>query len=136
MLGTPAVLFPDGEVWAITYLKAALLARPVGETFADNVTVSNVVPTTMPARMVTIRDDGGPRQAVTKTVAFGVNVWAATDADCSALARLVVALFEASPSSGPVVAHESTSGPYRVIEESLKPHRYASVDLRVRGGAF
>ena len=136
MLGHPAVVFPDGEAWAISYLKAALLARPVGETFADDVTVSNKVPATMPARMVTIRDDGGPRQAVTKTVSFGVNIWAASDADCSALSRLVVALFESSPGNGPVVAHNSTSGPYRVIEESLKPHRYASVDLRVRGGAL
>lgn len=126
MFSRPAVLFPDVEAWAIAYLKAAL----------TEVTVSNKVPGTMPARLVTVRDDGGPRQEVTKTVNLGVNVWATSDADCSDLARLVVAHLEASAGNGPVVAHDGTSGPYAVVEASTKPHRYASVDLRVRGGSF
>lgn len=133
MLNKPPVIFPDAEAWAIGYLKPALAART--EPFASGVTVTNKAPKTMPARLVTVRDDGGPRlDDVRKVASIGVNVWAASMADVSDLARLVAALLEAAPGSGPVVAHLSTSGPYPVAEEaSEKPHRYLSVDLSVRG---
>jgi hypothetical protein len=134
MLNKPPVVFPDMAHWAVDYLVAALAARPAGETFADNVKVATKVPSAMPARLITVRDDGGPRQpTVTKTNGLGVNVWAATEADASDLARLTVALLEASAGNGPIVGHISTSGPYPVVEESTKPHWYASVDLSVRG---
>lgn len=133
MLTLPPVVFPDVEAWAIAYLKAALTARP--EPFTTSVVVTNKAPASMPARLVTVRDDGGPRlDDVRKVVSVGVNVWAASLADVSDLARMVAALLETSPGDGPVVAHLSTSGPYPVAEEATeKPHRYLSVDLSVRG---
>lgn len=133
MLTKPAVVFPDVEAWAITYLKAALTAR--AESYAGSVTVVRKAPATMPARLITVRDDGGPRlDDVRKVASVGVNVWAATAADCSDLARMVAALLESAPGDGPVVAHLSTSGPFPIADEaSEKPHRYLSVDLSVRG---
>ena len=133
MLPKPAVLFPDAKAWAVAYVNAALIARPVGDTYADTVTVAGRVPDTIPTRLVTIRDDGGTRSLVTKSVSLGVNVWAETEQVCSQLAALVVAILEASPGQGAVVAHLSTSGPVEVVESSTKPHRYASVDLALRG---
>lgn len=131
---TPAVIFPDVKAWATGYVRAALALR--AESFASSVTVASRVPDPRPARLVTIRDDGGARSAVTKTVSLGVNVWAANEKDCGDLAALVVAILEASAGAGSVVAHSSTSGPVEVVESSGQPHRYASVDLVVRGTAL
>ena len=137
MQNKPAVIFPDVVLWALGYLRTALTARPVGETFADDVFVQADTPATIPARLVTVRDDGGRRLPdVRKVASLGVNVYAATKADCANLANLVAAIFEAAPGSGAVVGHVGTSGPYPVPEASLKPHRYLSVDLVVRGVAL
>jgi hypothetical protein len=131
----PPVLFPDVKAWAVGYLTGALAGRP--EPVASGVAVRTVVPATMPARLVTVRDDGGPRSSdVTKVASLGVNVWAATAADASDLSALVAALFEAAPGDGPVVAHEGASGPFEVAEDTGKPHWYLSVDLRIRGTAL
>lgn len=127
----PTVLWPDMEAWATDYLRTRLAAR--AEPYASGVTVGTRVPTTMPARMVTVRDDGGSRGDVTRPTTLGVNVWAATDADCSDLTRLVLALLEASAGHGPVVACGGTNGPFPVPEDSGKPHRYLSVTLTVTG---
>ena len=131
-LRQPSVVFPDVVDYAIDYLTTALAARPVGETFADNVTVRDRAPETLPTRLVTVRDDGGPRAAVTKDVALGVNVWAESEPVCSDLARLVVALLE-DANGFPFVGHVSTSGPYLVPEQGTQIHRYAVVTLTVVG---
>ena len=109
MLPKPAVIFPDAKAWAVAYVNAALLARPIGDTYADAVTVAGRVPDTMPTRLVTIRDDGGTRALVTKSVSLGVNVWAETEQVCSQLAALVVAILEASPGQGRI-SNESPVG--------------------------
>lgn len=126
-----ALLWPDVEAWAVTYLIAALAAR--SEPFADGVTVRTQAGSTLPARLVTVRDDGGRRDDLSRTTSLGVNVWAETDADCSDLARMVASLLEASAGDGPVVACLGTNGPMPVVEESDKPHRYLSADLVVTG---
>ena len=132
MFSKPPVIFPDMTLWAITYLRAALAAR--SEPFASGVSVLTKVPNTVPARLVTIRDNSGSRRAdVTKVASLGVNVWAANDADCADLSNLIAALFEASVGNGPVVGHLNSFGPYPVADESARPLRYLTVDLVVRG---
>jgi len=131
MFAKPDVVFADLEAWAVTYLVAQLAAR--AEPFTSGVVVDHITPAPIPARLVTVRDDGGPRGAVTKTSSLAVNVWAATEADASDLVRMVVALLERAVATGPVVGHVSTSGPARVPEESGTPHWFASVDLVHRG---
>lgn len=121
----PAVVFTDVEAWAIAYLAADLAA-----------TVSNRTPETFTGELVTVRDDGGPRDAVTKTSSIAVSVWANTEEDASDLVRRVVALLESSAGDGPIVAHASTFGPSRVPEESGTPHWFATVDLVHRGVAL
>lgn len=135
MFAKPAVVFTDLEAWAVGYLATALAAR--AESFTEDVTVSNRVPDVIPARLVTVRDDGGSRSAtVTKSSALGVNVWASSEEDASDLARMVVALLENAGGDAPVVGHSGTSGPVRVPEESGTPHWFASVDLVHRGASL
>lgn len=134
MFSKPAVIFTDVEAWAVGYLQAALDAS--SEPYAEDVAVSNRTPKRMPARMVTVRDDGGPRSAVTKVASLAVNVWAQSEEDASDLMRLVVALLESATANGPIVGHESTSGPARVPEESGDPHWFGSVNLVHRGASL
>lgn len=131
-LANPVQIFPDLSAWAGDYLRTAIAARP--EPYASGVTVTGYWPEgrAMPPRLVTVRDDGGPRTGpVTKTVSVAVNVWAVNEHDCSDLALLVAALLEAAPGSGPVVAHEGATGPARVPDTT--PHRFLTADLVVRG---
>ena len=135
----PAVVFPDVKAWAVSYLSAALGAR--AESYASGVSVRSRVPAETVAdpwpvsgRLVTVRDDGGSRVGpVTRRTLLAVNVWADTEKNTADLAALVVALLEDAAGSGPVVAHDNTSGPVEVVEESTRPRRYASVDIIVRG---
>ena len=84
-------IFDDVELWATAYLRSKLTARP--EAYTTGVVVSNAVPTTRPTRLVTVRRDGGPKvNPLTEAARLGVNVWAATEADATNLARLVRAI--------------------------------------------
>jgi hypothetical protein len=131
MFAKPPVVFPNVEAWAVAYLTASLGARD--EDYAD--ATVDIVPSSA-ARIVTVRDDGGPRGDVTRSAAVAVNVWADTDADAADLVLLAVALLEQSPGNGPIVGYVSTAGPTRVPEESGRPHWFATVDLTVRGSAL
>jgi len=126
----PGIVWPDIEAAFITYMKAMLAARP--ESYASGVTVSNKMPTTRPARAVIVRDDGGPALGDVRAVArIGVNVWAATPADTSDLAALVVALIAAWPNGAPVIA-ASVNRPYPVQDESGQTVRYLTAELTIR----
>lgn len=127
-----AVVWPDVEAAAITYLKAALTAR--AESYASGVTVMNKVPTTRPARMVLVRDDGGPALGdVRATARMGIQVWAATTADAADLAALVVALIMAWPNGSATVLRASASRPFPIADESGNTYRYLTADLTIRG---
>lgn len=137
-LRRPAVIFPDVVAAAVDLLDLELSRRPATDLYADEVTVLDRAPEgEWPTRrLVTIRDDGGQRSGpVTKTCALGVNVWAETHADCSDLARLVVALLEDAHGT-PFVGHVSTQGPYLVTEDGPKIRRYAVVTLTIQGSAL
>lgn len=132
-MARPPLIFPDVEAWAVAYLAGELAGRP--EAYASGVTVTATWPEgVIPARLVSVRDDGGPRlDPVTKVAGLGVNVWAATQEDAADLALLVAGLLEGASGVGPVVRHDGGTGPVRVVEESGRPHRYLTADLVVRG---
>lgn len=128
----PAVLFPDVEMWATGYLRAALAAR--SEPVTDGVKVGVKVPKQRPGRFVTVRRDGGPRLDVVREAArLGVNVWALTEKDASDLAALVRALLGASAGEGPVLRARELSGPSPIADESGQPRMFLVVELTVRG---
>lgn len=123
--------FPNVETWARTYLRAKLTGRP--ESYAA-ATVDISVPSTIPARFVQVRADGGsdlnPVQAVAR---LGVNVWAPTEAEASDLARLVRAIFKAAAGTSPV-DHVTTTGPSPIPD--AKPRRFFTVELTIRGSVL
>lgn len=130
-----AVVWPDIEAAFITYMKAALAAR--AESYASGVTVSNLMPATRPARAVVVRDDGGPVLDDVRAIArLGVNVWAATPADCSDLASLVVALLMAWPNGNATILAASLSRPYPIADQSGQPQRYLTAELTIRGAGL
>lgn len=135
-----AILYADIEAEFIGYLASALPPRP--EAYAANVAVRNRVPnesTSQPwpasGRLVVVRDDGGPTtQDVRATARIGVRVWAPTEAECSDLTNLVVALVRGWRS--PVVRRTEPTRPYSVTEESRRPAAYFTAELMIRGRAL
>lgn len=128
----PLVVFPDVEMWAIGWLRAALAAR--SEPYAAGVYVSNAVPSTRRDRMVTFRRDGGPRLDVVREVArLGVNVWGGTEQEAIDLARLVRALMWSAPDGQPVCKVIDLSGPSPIADESGQPRRFFTLELTMRG---
>jgi hypothetical protein len=135
------VVFPDVELWATGWLRSALTAR--AEPYAADVFVSNARPSAeawtsahpsipYPARMVTVRRDGGPRLDVVREAArLGVNVWGKTEQEASDLARLVRALLWSAPDGDPVCKVTETSGPSPIPD--VQPRRYMTFELVVRG---
>jgi hypothetical protein len=128
----PAIVWPDIEAAFITYMKAALTARP--EPYASGVTVTNKMPATRPARVVLVRDDGGPALGdVRATARLGIQVWAATAADTADLAALVTALVMAWPNGNTTVLRASATRAFPIADESGNTYRYLTADLTIRG---
>lgn len=137
----PVVVVPDAELWWTGWLRSALAAR--AESYASGVYVSNTRPsaedwekshptTPYPARMVTVRRDGGPRVDLVHSLArLGINVWAATEKDAADLAGLVEGLVLSVRTTGPVEAVGSSSGPSPV--EDSTPRRFFTVEAITRG---
>lgn len=127
----PGVLFPDIEALLIGHLHATLLGRD--EPHAANVAVRNKVPAVPPARLVVIRDDGGPHLGDVRGVArVGVQVWAEDDGTVSDLANLVSALVGAAENVGPI-RRVTSSRPYTVTDPAGRPNEYFTAELVVRG---
>lgn len=127
-----AIVFPDVELWATTYLRSELATRP--EAYAANVWVSNVVPATRSDRMAVVRRDGGPRLDATREAArLTVRVWGSTEQEATDLARLVGALLWAAPNGDPVLRVTQPTGPTPVPDDSHQPLRLLTFEVVVRG---
>jgi hypothetical protein len=129
-----SILFPDAEAWAVTALRAALALR--SEAYKSGVVVDTKVPTTRPARLVTVRRDGGPARGIFDYPRFGVNVYAATEEDATDLSNLVAALMRRFPGDGTCVSIRQMSGPSPVPDESGTPRRYLVFEATLRGGVL
>ena len=129
----PAVAPPDVVLWATGYFRAALAARP--ELYADDVFVSDAVPSTRRARMVVIESDGGPKLDVVRIVQrLRFQVWAGSWQETTNLALLVYGLVVACPGgSTPVLAVTGVNGPFRVADPSGDPKSFLNAELLVRG---
>lgn len=128
------ILFADAELWATTYLRAALAARD--EDYAVGAFVSNEVPNPRRDRMVIVRRDGGNATNFRDRPRLSVRVWAMTEQDATDLARLVAALLWAAPDGDPVLKVEQQSGPTPIADTSGQPLRYQLFDIHTRGEAL
>jgi hypothetical protein len=128
----PLVVFPDVELWATGYLRAALAGRP--EAYCADVHVSNTVPATREDRMVVVRRDGGPRTShVRETARLTVRTWGSSEQEVNDLARMVAALLWAAPDGDPVLRVTQPTGPTPVADDSRQPLRLQSFEVEVRG---
>jgi hypothetical protein len=144
------IVWPDVEAAFITYMTAALAARPEAVTddvlvsnllpderperaVTDDVLVSNLLPDERPERAVIVRDDGGPVLGDVRAVArLGVRVWALTREDATDLAALVAALLTLWPDGKPVLTARPSRA-YPLPDESGQPSRYFTAELIIRG---
>lgn len=131
-LQPPSVIFDDAELWATTYLRAALAAR--SETYAD-ARVSNTKSTSKKPRQVVVRRDGGPQDGLFDTARLTVRVWCDDEQDAADLSRLVRALLMVAPGNGPVVSVESPVGPQGVPGDS-QPQKFFQADVKMRGASL
>lgn len=132
MLPLPAIAPPDVILWATTYFRAALNARP--EPVADTAFVSDEIPNPRRPAMVVIESDGGPRlDYVRSAVRLRFQVWGATKKDATDLALILYALVAACPTGSPVCAVTELAGPWRVADESDQPKMFLTAELIVRG---
>lgn len=123
------VIVPDIELWAATYLRAALAAH--GQT---GFYVGNRKPSNRP-KTVVVRRDGGLQHGLLDHPRLTVRVWDDDEQVAGDLARLVQALLMLSPGDGPVVACAVLTGTSGVPDDA-QPQKYLSVELTVRGSAF
>jgi hypothetical protein len=127
----PGILFPDVEAAFITYMTAALAARP--EAVTDDVFVGNEMPAARPDKAVIVRDDGGPSLGDVRAVArLGFRVWALSREDATDLAALVSALLTLWPDGKPVLTARPSRA-YPLPDESGQPSRYFTAELIIRG---
>ena len=112
------VLFPITSGLVVAALATALDAR--AESYASDVSVSRVLPPALErtARMVTVRDDGGPKDGIQSRRQLGFNVWAETSVAAEQLALLCMALVEAMPDGQPITFVDNVSGPFDVVDDS------------------
>lgn len=138
-MALPAVIYDDVELWAATYLRAALTAR--SEPYTDNVYVAASMPTNAATgeperrtRMALVRRDGGGRTGqVFDNPRISIDCWAQTWQDATNLARMTAALIQSAPGDSNVKAAVMTTGPTRVADPSRQPRVYCTFDLVVKG---
>lgn len=124
------IIPPDAVEWATGWLRSALASR--SEPYAADVFVSASVPNPRRDRMVIFRRDGGYRMDVVRTMArLTVNVWATSEQEVSALARLTEGLLLSAADGVPVLRVTQASGPSPVPD--AQPRRLMSFEVIVRG---
>lgn len=139
-MSDPLVVHTDLELFLCDWYRVALAARP--EPVCQGVEVGNREPDEgeFPAKLLVIRDDGGPDTSLlTAQRNVGLSVLAGTHANPSEaiqLALIVHALRSQIPSpdpANPVAAVLSSNGPYAVQEAQDRARRYMTFGLSVVG---
>jgi hypothetical protein len=130
-----ATIFPDVEKLLVARLKSSLQGSSMA--YASGVTVATKKPgaevTPYPARIVTVRADGGGPlvRGLTKTERIGVNVYAANYSDASSLALYVEALMR-TYNWGDIKLVETSMSPVRVNNDGKEEQRYMTFELVVK----
>lgn len=125
------VTFPVTDGLIVTTIRAALGSW-------SNLTVQRDRPETMPKRLVTVRNDGGPVNDVRAIRRYGINVWADSSLDAEKIALDAMNACRGIPS--PVKRVDEFSGPYEIQDEprytfngASLTHFYFTFRATVRG---
>lgn len=153
-MADPLVIDSDLELFLTSWYRTALagpdaaaLAVRIGATagLLSGVEVDNKEPSTgtFPAKLLVIRDDGGPETSpVTGERSVGMTVLAGSKLapkDANDLIRIVLALVVLIPAPdvpgqtprNPVAAVLERNGPFSVVEEQDRARRFATVVFAV-----
>lgn len=139
--GDPLVVHDDLELFLCSWYRGRILARP--EPLCAGVQVDRVEPSpgqAFPAKLIVIRDDGGPETSIlTGERSVGVSILAGTKAnpkDAKDLANIAYALRSQIPSgdpSNPVAAVLDSTSPVMVPEAQERARVYFTLTLAVAG---
>jgi hypothetical protein len=130
-----ATIFPDIEPLLVTLIKNGLTAS--ANPVTSSVTVATKKPAASvnpyPARIVTVRADGGPpvERDLTKAELVGVNVFCNTYSDASTLSLLVDSIIR-DGAGGAIKLVESQLSPVRIDNEGPQEQRYMTFRLVVK----
>jgi hypothetical protein len=122
---------PDGTVVYAGKLHTALAGRP--EACAQDVYVSNSVPSSRRDRMVIVRRDGGNEGEMRDRARVSLQIWATKAQEATDLARLVAALCKTFQDGDPIVSVVPLSGPTAIDDPSGQPLRYITAEFHTRG---
>lgn len=136
------VLFPIVTGRLVSGLKSGLDAR--AESYTDAVLVQPKLPPagSRIARMVTVRDDGGPQNGPTQSHGFGFNVYAESSVVAEKLARMCMGLLPTLADGAPVTRVSNLSGPFEIVDDATDlltvgtttlAHYYFSAQVASRG---
>jgi hypothetical protein len=125
-------IFPDLEVLLVARIKEGLEANP--ETVTTGVVVSVMKPEPgtpgYPARIVTVRSDGGidVERGLTRSDRIGINVYAQKYKDANDLARIVDSIVR-SAVGGSIKLVETALSTVRVPNPGGEEQRYTTYDV-------
>lgn len=136
--GDPVVIYDDVEGFLVSWYRSRILARP--EPACAGVVVNRVEPSTLPAKLIVIRDDGGPETSfLTGERSVGVSVLAGTKEnpkDAKDLANIAYALrsqIASTDPANPVSALLDSTAPVMVPEAQERARVYFTLTLAVAG---
>jgi hypothetical protein len=122
---TTPIVFPDVELWACTYLRAALASYGYPGTYVSNRRGTQAV------AVWVRRDGGGTIDVIRESPRLSVNVFHSSEQGATDLARTVAALLIASPNGDPVLRVTEALGPTPIADSS--PRRFMTFEVVVRG---
>lgn len=144
-MGDPLVIHSDLELFLVGWYRDALQQLAEAHPVCAGVEVDNKEPADgdFPAKLVVIRDDGGPDTSLlTAQHTVGISVLAGTKEmpkDAIDLALIVHALRTQIPAvapGNPVASIEDSNGPYPVAEAQPRSRRYMTVTMTVVAAAL
>lgn len=136
--GDPLVIHDDLELFLTTWYRARMLAR--SEAVCAGLEVDRVEFHPLPAKLMVIRDDGGPETSLlTGERSVGVSILAGTrqnPKDAKDLANIAYAMRSQIPSgdpANPVAAVLGSTSPVMVPEAQERARVYFTLTLAVAG---
>jgi hypothetical protein len=137
-MSMPAVIFPEIEKVLVAAIKTELDSR--SEPYAEDVYVATKKPAAdvnpYPARIVTIRSDGGSQlDWIRKSELVGITIWANDYAQASDLARLIEAL-AITLTGNEIKLSRIMMSPVRIDEAGPQECRYLTLELITKGSTL
>lgn len=131
-MGKPVVVFPDAQLWAVEFLRAALDTRE--EPYAVGVIVGTVLPYDGAVPYVSVRQYGSSVDRFADGMAFlRVTAWHSSEARSLALGQLLHGLLVAAPGDASVRFVSSETGPFPATDpDSSNPISSFTVSVRLR----